>query len=143
MTDHDTGGNSIGGNGFDASGSLKTGFGKNLRLLAASDYKAVFDQAEFKVSCPQLLILAIRHGNVNPRLGLVIAKKNIRLAVQRNRIKRLIRESFRHHQHLLTGLDIVILARKGLDTMDNAAITQLVEKLWQDLIRRRNRQAAR
>jgi len=116
------------------------GFGRNLRLLTASDYKAVFSQAEFKVSCPQFLILAIRHGNVNQRLGLVIAKKNVRLAVQRNRVKRLIRESFRHHQHLLTGLDIVILARKGPDTMDNAIIVQLLEKLWQDLVRRRDRQ---
>ena len=119
------------------------GFGKNLRLLTAPDYQAVFSQAEFKVSRPQFLILAIRHGNVNPRLGLVIAKKNIRLAVQRNRVKRLIRESFRHHQHLLTGLDIVILARKGLDATDNAATTQLLETLWQDLVRRHKRQATR
>jgi ribonuclease P protein component len=119
------------------------GFGRNLRLLTAPDYQAVFSQAEFKVSRPQLLILAIRHGNVNPRLGLVIAKKNIRLAVQRNRVKRLIRESFRHHQHLLTGLDIVILARKGLDAADNAATTQLLETLWQDLVRRHKRQATR
>ncbi len=70
----------------------------------------------------------------------MIAKKNIRLAVQRNRSKRLIRESFRHHQDLLSGLDIVILARKGLDKLDNAAIVQLLEKLWQDLVRRRDRQ---
>lgn len=118
------------------------GFGRNLRLLTAPDYQAVFSQAQFKVSCPQFLILAIRHDNVTPRLGLVIAKKNVRLAVQRNRVKRLIRDSFRHHQHLLTGLDIVILARRGLDTLDNAAIVQLLEKLWQDLIRRRDRQAA-
>ncbi len=116
------------------------GFGRNLRLLTAPDYQAVFSQAEFKVSGPQFLILAIRHGNVTPRLGLVIAKKNIRLAVQRNRSKRLIRESFRHHQDLLSGLDIVILARKGLDKLDNAAIVQLLEKLWQDLVRRRDRQ---
>ncbi|MEX0739301.1 MAG: ribonuclease P protein component [Pseudohongiella sp.] len=116
------------------------GFGRNLRLLTASDYKAVFSQAEFKVSCPQLLILATRHDNVSPRLGLVIAKKNIRLAVQRNRVKRLIRESFRHQQDSFTGLDIVILARKGLGTMDNAAIARLLDKLWQDLVRRRDRQ---
>ncbi len=118
------------------------GFGRNLRLLTASDYKAVFDKAEFKVSCAQFLILAIRHDNINPRLGLVIAKKNVRLAVQRNRVKRLSRESFRHHQHLLTGLDIVILARKGLTNMDNTAIVQLLEKLWQDLVRRRDRLVA-
>jgi len=118
------------------------GFGRNLRLLTASDYKAVFGQAEYKVSCAQFLILAIRHGKTNPRMGLVIAKKNVRLAVHRNRVKRLCRESFRHRQHLLAGLDIVILVRKGLTDMDNAAIVQLLEKLWQDLVRRRDRQVA-
>jgi len=119
------------------------GFGRKLRLLTASDYQAVFTAAVFKVSSPQLLILAINNGNVNARLGLVISKKNVRLAVQRNRVKRLLRESFRQHQSELTGLDIVVLARKGLDLQNNAAIRQLIENLWQDLIRRRNRQAAR
>jgi len=119
------------------------GFGRKLRLLTASDYKAVFDAADYKVSSPHLLVLAVNTGRVSPRLGLVISKKNIRFAVQRNRVKRLIRESFRHHQLELTGLDIVVLARKGLDKQDNQAIVQLIEKLWQDLIRRHNRQTAR
>lgn len=119
------------------------GFGRKLRLLTASDYKAVFSQAEYKVSCAQLLILAINSGHETPRLGMVIAKKHVKLACERNRIKRQIRESFRHQQELLTGLDIVILARAGADSLDNKAFAGLVSKLWQDLIRRRNRQSAR
>lgn len=119
------------------------GFGRKLRLLTASDYKAVFDAAEFKVSSAQLLVLAINTGHADPRLGLVISKKNIRFAVQRNRVKRLVRESYRKHQLQLSGLDIVVLARKGLDQQDNNAITQLTDKLWQDLIQRRDRQTAR
>lgn len=119
------------------------GFGKRLRLLTAADYKTVFGQAAYKVSCPQLLILAIPNGQDSARLGLVIAKKNVRLATQRNRIKRLLRESFRANQHLLAGLDIVILARAGVDKLDNKAVSDLTAKLWQDLIRRRDRQATR
>ena len=119
------------------------GFGRKLRLLTASDYKAVFGKADLKVSGSQLLILAIHSGHGTPRLGLVIAKKHVKLAVQRNRIKRLTRESFRQHQQLLSGLDIVILARAGVDGMDNASFTSLLEKLWRDLVRRRDRQAAR
>jgi ribonuclease P protein component len=117
-------------------------FGRKLRLLTASDYKAVFGKAEFKVSCPQLLILAIKSGYEDPRLGLVIAKKHIRLAVERNRLKRLIRESFRKHQQLLIEMDIVILARSGSDKLDNKDFVTLVEKLWQDLIRRQKRLSA-
>lgn len=117
------------------------GFGRKLRLLTASDFKAVFGQADYKVSCAQLLILAINNGDETPRLGMVIAKKHVRLANSRNRLKRLIRESFRRHQQLLGGLDIVILARSGADSLDNESFTRLLEKLWQDLIRRRNRQS--
>jgi ribonuclease P protein component len=118
-------------------------FGRELRLLTASDYKNVFDQAQYKVSRPQILLLAIDNKRPEPRLGLVVAKKNVRLAVQRNRAKRLVRESFRHHQQLLDGLDIVILARRDLDKLENSALTSCLESLWQDLIRRRNRKAAR
>jgi ribonuclease P protein component len=118
-------------------------FGRKLRLLTASDYKEVFGKAEFKVSCPQLLILAIKSGYEDPRLGLVIAKKHIRLAVERNRLKRLIRESFRKHQQLLIEMDIVILARSGSDKLDNKDFVTLVEKLWQDLIRRQKRLSAK
>lgn len=119
------------------------GFGRKLRLLTASDYKAVFDAAEFKVSSAQLLVLAINTGHTDPRLGLVISKKNIRFAVQRNRVKRLIRESYRKHQLQLYGLDIVVLAKRGLDRLDNSAVTLLTNKLWQDLLQNRDRQAAR
>jgi ribonuclease P protein component len=118
-------------------------FGRKLRLLTAPDYKVVFGKAELKVSCPQLLILAIKSGYEDPRLGLVIAKKHIRLAVERNRVKRLIRESFRKHQQLLIEMDIVILARSGADRLDNKDFVTLVEKLWQDLIRRQKRLNAR
>ena len=76
-------------------------------------------------------------------MGLVIAKKHIRLAVERNRLKRLIRESFRKHQQLLIEMDIVILARSGSDKLDNKDFVTLVEKLWQDLIRRQKRLGAK
>ena len=118
-------------------------FGRKSRLLTAADYKAVFGKAEIKVSCPQLLILATKSGYETPRLGLVIAKKHVRQAVQRNRLKRLIRESFRKHQQLLIEVDIVILARPGADTLENNVFTTLIEKLWQDLIRRQRRLTAR
>ena len=116
------------------------GFGRKLRLLTASDYKQVFEQSQFKVSNAQILVLARENGTDHARLGLVIAKKHIRLAVQRNRIKRLVRESFRQHQSLLCGLDIVILARGGLDKLDNRSAANTVNKLWLDLNRKRNRQ---
>lgn len=108
-------------------------FSKNSRLLNAADYKAVFANSQFKVSCRQFLILATLNSGPKPRLGLVIAKKNVPKAVQRNRIKRQIRESFRHNSELLNNLDLVVLARKDADKLDNQVLSQKIRDLLKDL----------
>lgn len=115
------------------------GFSKKLRLLGAADYQPVFKNARYKVSCQYILILAVASTSPRPRLGLVIAKKNIAKAVQRNRVKRIFRESFRHNQGLLPALDIVILARSGLDSLSNKVVQTNIEKLWQELINKTRR----
>ena len=115
---------------------LNTHFDKSLRLLNAPAYKAVFDDAKIKVSTQQLLFLARPNDLSHPRLGLVIAKKNAKHAVQRNRIKRIARESFRLAQHQIGGIDTVVLARRGLDQLDNIALHNMFTKLWLQLKQR-------
>jgi len=121
-------------------------FGKNLRLLNASDFKAVFDDAPIRASHQHLLILSRSNTPGTdqtstplteiPRLGLVIAKKNVRLAVHRNRIKRIARETFRLQQDKLPGVDAVVLARRGLDSLDNAELQKLFNKQWSRIIKK-------
>ena len=115
------------------------GFSKKLRLLGAADYQPVFKNARYKVSCQHILVLAVVSDVSFPRLGLVIAKKNIAKAVTRNRVKRIIRESFRHNQGLLPALDIVILARSGLGALENELVLKKIERLWQELIQKAGR----
>lgn len=74
------------------------------------------------------MVLARNNGLSHPRLGLAISKKSLPLAVQRNRIKRLSRETFRHLQQQLGGIDIVVLSRHGLATQDNTRVRQALEK---------------
>lgn len=57
-------------------------------------------------------VLVRDNGRPHGRLGLAVSKKRVRLAVARNRIKRLVRESFRHHAGSLRGLDAVVMARQ-------------------------------
>lgn len=114
------------------------GFPKQLRLLKAAEFKAVFGHATFKVSCPYLVIFAQANGRDCGRVGLVIGKKHVPTAVQRNRIKRVLRNTFRLNQKLLHGLDIVILARSGLGSIDNVQLADRVQRLWQDLARKRD-----
>ncbi len=48
----------------------------------------------------------------SPRLGLV-ATRRMGKAVQRNRVRRLLREFFRRHKSALPRKDLVIMAKKG------------------------------
>ena len=107
-------------------------FKKTQRLLNASDYKQVFDHNRVKVANSSLLILAKPSDGYPSRLGLVIAKKNIPTAVQRNRIKRVARETFRKKQ-FQTSLDIVFLARQGADKLSTQKLTGIIEKSWDKL----------
>ena len=126
-------------------------FSRALRLLTPADYKSVFDAADLRVSCKELLILARTNQFDHPRLGIVVAKKHVRRAVQRNRAKRLIRESFRLHQGELicalgtetenAGLDAIVLARGGVDKLDNPALRDQLDQLWRQLQRKARKQA--
>lgn len=49
-----------------------------------------------------------------PRLGMVIGKKHCPLAVNRNRLKRIIRETFRLNQHRLSAIDLVVALKSPL-----------------------------
>jgi ribonuclease P protein component len=118
---------------------VSRGFDREKRLLTARHFTAVFDSPDAKVPGKHVLLLARETGLDHPRLGLVIGKKNVKLAVERNRLKRVIRESFRHHQQTLVGLDIVVIARKGLGELENPELHQQFGKLWKRLARNRPR----
>ena len=111
-------------------------FGRELRLCSAADFKQVFDKTDIKVSCRQLLILAKVNETENPRLGLVVAKKNIRTATDRNRAKRHIRETYRLRQDEIGGLDIVVLVRRGFSELEDSELNRLLAKQWMKLSRR-------
>lgn len=100
-----------------------------MRLLNAADYERIFERAH-KSSGKSLTVLARGGGQQAARLGLAIPAKQIRRAVDRNRVKRLIRESFRRHQAVLQGLDVVVIARSGLAGKDSQQVFACLEKHW-------------
>ena len=75
------------------------------------------------------------HVNVQgwPRLGLAVAVKTAGNAVERNRIRRVIRESFRLHQHEIPALDLVVSARARARGAVNVELRAQLEPLWQEV----------
>lgn len=105
------------------------------RLLTARDFKRVFQDPQ-RSSGPALTVLARPSGQPVARLGLAIARKQIRRAVDRNRVKRLIRESFRRNQVLLNGLDVVVIGRRPLLEKNSRGVFACLDKHWRQVSER-------
>jgi len=79
---------------------LKSRRAKGRAVLSWDSYTFVFGNAK-RFGNKSLTVLARQNDLGHPRLGLAISKKSAKRAVDRNRIKRVFRESFRLHQHTL------------------------------------------
>ncbi|MBF7689104.1 ribonuclease P protein component [Acinetobacter rathckeae] len=110
-------------------------FSTKFRIRCAADYKSVFDDALLKVHQPHFLFLATISEQENSRLGIIVAKKKVRRAHERNRVKRLARESFRLNQKNLGLLDIVIMPKKGIEAISNEELHQQLQSAWYKLQR--------
>jgi len=109
-------------------------FNRESRLLTPGQFQSVFSNP-IRYGSSHITVLVIPNSN-NNRLGLAIAKKRIKLAVQRNRIKRQIRNSFRLNQHKLPNIDMVVMVKSGTDKLENNDINQQLEKIWRKIIQR-------
>ncbi|MBE0402693.1 MAG: ribonuclease P protein component [Halomonas sp.] len=111
------------------------GFPRRLRLLNAGDFSHVFEQADLKVHGKGMMALARMTTRGHPRIGLIVSKKNAKRAVDRNRFKRLVRESVRLRQDHLPSMDIVILAKRGVQDIDNETLSRQLHGMWKRLQR--------
>ena len=69
-----------------------------------------------------LVIYTLKNNSDRNRLGISVSKK-VGNSVVRHKLKRLIKESYRLHEKMFnSGLDIVVIARKGSDACDYAGI---------------------
>jgi ribonuclease P protein component len=108
-------------------------FPRNHRLTSKAEYQALFDKST-KINQPYLLMLFKTNQKLYARLGLAIGKRVVNNAVDRNKIKRVIRESFRGSQKKLQGLDIIILARQKCGELSKKKLREGIEQLWKKLL---------
>ncbi|MDF1645591.1 MAG: ribonuclease P protein component [Legionellaceae bacterium] len=107
------------------------GFTKSHRLLKKSDYDYVFSHA-LKLNNKNFTVLYCKNKLDHARIGLVLSKKIVRKAHDRNKIKRILRESFRLNGYL-PAVDIVVLARPAVNQALPHQIRANLGKLWDAL----------
>jgi ribonuclease P protein component len=108
---------------------IKFHLNRELKLLAAENYQNVFSQAQ-RFGNLSFTVLAKENSLDHARLGLAISKKCARRAIDRNRIKRLFRESFRLNQHTLPCVDIIAMCKASALALDNKEIYTQIETQW-------------
>jgi ribonuclease P protein component len=104
-------------------------FPRDLRLTEAKQYQRVFAGSS-RFGNRYITVLAKENQLEHPRLGMAIAKKCAKRAVDRNRIKRITRESFRLNSSTLPAVDIIVMCRPIILDLDNPAVFQQIEKQW-------------
>ena len=87
------------------------GFTAAHRLLRAERYDHVVHAAN--LTDRSFRVFFVRNGKKNARLGIVASKRILPGAVQRNHVKRMIRETFRQHSIRLQQLDLVVIVRSS------------------------------
>ena len=104
------------------------------RLNTAEDFSRVLRMHSLRGSC--FRIRAVPNNEAQSRLGLIVAKRAVSRAVDRHRLKRLMREHFRCHWRQLGKMDIVITALPEAVDHSNQEIRQCLNQLWHKLIKR-------
>lgn len=127
-------------------------FSRDQRLRGAATFKKVFVGAK-KLSynglqiyfCEKSLAQTIVQSPTmsrKARLGIVIKKKQVKHAFIRNRLRRIVRESFRltPYQEALGDLDMIIIVNATkLNAEDALSFRQDVDRLWQKIAQHRQK----
>ncbi|MEE9334763.1 MAG: ribonuclease P protein component [Granulosicoccaceae bacterium] len=107
-------------------------FPRTVRLLTPADFGQVFKRNK-RASNHHWIVLAHRGLSPVARIGMAIAKKKAKRAVDRNRIKRVLRESFREQQRALAGLDVVVLNKPSAAAANSRELRASIDAIWAEL----------
>lgn len=110
-------------------------FTRAQRLVHKPQFDAVYQRGN-KLGDNCFLILTRPNGLITARLGLSVSARAVGNAVNRNRIKRVIRDSFRLNCDRLPAVDVVINTRPGARNSDNNVLRERLAQHWINVVKR-------
>ena len=114
------------------------GFPKSAHLLRPPDFRKVYDEGRRR-NLDWLVVFSLTTGDRPSRVGLTVPAA-FGPAVDRNRVKRVLREAVRKNlAELGLGWDIVMNPRKKALDLDTVAIERAIGELFQGFARRAHR----
>jgi ribonuclease P protein component len=108
-------------------------FSKQAKLLKTDEFSSVFNFRK-RISAHYLVMHYLPNTQEQARLGLVVGKKTSKLAVNRNYMRRVLREFFRTQQHQISHVDLVVRVQKKFDRVNFSQIKQEFDTLLLKLI---------
>ena len=111
---------------------MPAGLPRDARIRRAGDF-AVLRHASGRFGGRCFSVRYRPNGLDHARLGLAISKRVSKRAVERNRIKRLLRESFRRARAQLPPIDVVVMAREAAAGLPGHELLAEIDALWRRL----------
>jgi ribonuclease P protein component len=109
-------------------------FAKADRLRKRREFLEV-QRAGRKIHVKDLLILVCSRADTSRRVGITVSTK-VGVAVQRNRVKRVLREVWRRHRGVLPqGIDVVMIAKRSAADATLAELTLQFHEVGRRLAR--------
>ena len=102
------------------------------RLRRKSDFDAAYARGR-RFGNGLFGVTALWNDKGWPRLGLAVAVRTAGGGVERNRIRRIIRESFRLHQYELPAVDLIVSARGRARDATGAELRESLSALWKSV----------
>jgi ribonuclease P protein component len=108
-------------------------FPRDYRLASSGDFRRVYRSA-WRGRTGLFGWHARRNGCGHARLGLAVPKKVVKKATDRSRVKRLVRESFRHNRDQMPAVDIVVSVKALPPDFHDPKLNRLAGDIWMDVL---------
>jgi ribonuclease P protein component len=125
-----------------AAAPARYAFRPEHRLHAGAEYDRAYRQGA-RAGDGLFAVNVVASGRDHARLGMSVSAKTVGNAVQRNRVRRLIRELFRHRRADLPPFDFVVTSRPGARNATREELLASLDRLFAVAIRKASTDTAR